>query len=355
MYQMSPRERVLTTLAIKKPDRVPRDAWFTPHVLEQFQKQTGAADPADYYGFEHRLVGFAPTRAEHDFSRYLPCDLPSDADVSEWGEATIPGGFWHFRRYVPPLASLETVKELAEYPWPDIKENYRHSHLEDATKDLHEKGYFVIGSAGHMGWEKACYMRGILNICRDLTVNQEFAVYLFDKLCDLFCFMARRFAQAGVDMVWLSEDVGMQDRLMIGPEMYKRWIKPRTKKVIDAAKKVKPDIHIAQHHCGQVEPIIGDLIEIGVNALHPIQPESMAPARIKSRFGHVLTLWGTVGTQSVMPFGTPADVRKTVRDNVRDLGYNGGLWIAPSQALEPDVPWENVAAFFDAVDEFGSL
>jgi uroporphyrinogen decarboxylase len=60
-----------------------------------------------------------------------------------------------------------------------------------------------------------------------------------------------------------------------------------------------------------------------------------------------------VGAQSVFPFGTPDDIRRTVRDNIRQLGYNGGLWISPSQSLEPDVPWENVAAFFEAVDEFG--
>ena len=79
----------------------------------------------------------------------------------------------------------------------------------------------------------------------------------------------------------------------------------------------------------------------------------MSPLSIKQKFGDVLTLWGIVGAQSVMPFGTPADVRRRVRENIRDLGHNGGLWIAPSQALEHDVPWENVAAFFDAAEEFG--
>ena len=140
---------------------------------------------------------------------------------------------------------------------------------------------------------------------------------------------------------------------MISPAMYRQWIKPRTKQVIDAATRVDPHVWIAQHHCGYVEPLISDFIEIGVNALHPIQPESMSPIRIKRKFGNVLTLWGTVGAQSVMPFGTPEEVRQTVRDNIRDLGANGGLWIAPSQSLEPDVPWENVTAFFEAVEEFG--
>lgn len=354
MYQMSPRERVLTTLAIKKPDRTPKDAWFTPHIIDKFKEHTGAEEPAQYYGFEHRSVGFGGTRIKYGFSRYFPNGLPPDTGISEWGEANIPGNFYHYTIHVQALASINTVQELIEYPWPDIKEHYRHKHLEESVRKLHNEDYFVIGNVGHMGWEKACYMRGILNICQDLKINQDFATYLFDKLCDLFCFMSQRFAEAGVDMIWLSEDLGMQNKLMISPDMYRRWIKPRTKKVIDAARRVNPNLYIAQHHCGYVEPIIGDFVEIGVNALHPIQPESMDPVRIKRKFGEILTLWGTVGAQSVIPFGTPDDVRKTVRENIKNLGYNGGFWIAPSQALTPEVPWENVEAFFDAVEEFGS-
>ena len=196
-------------------------------------------------------------------------------------------------------------------------------------------------------------MRGIDNISCDLMDNQDYAEYLLDLFCDVHCFMARRYAEAGVDMVWLSEDMGMQDRLFMSPEMYRRWVKPRTKKVIDAAREVNPNIFIAQHHCGKVDELIPDFIEIGTNALNPIQPECMDPLDIKRRYGDVLTLWGTVGAQSVLPFGTPDEVRQTVRDNIRNLGYNGGFWIAPSQILEPEVPWENIEAFFEAVEEFG--
>ncbi len=352
---MTPRERATATLSHTRPDRVPKDAWFTPHILAEFEKHTGARDPVEYYGFEHRMVTFASTKVEYDFSEYLPGGLPPDATVNEWGEARVPGGFHHFARYLQPLASLKAIHELEAYPWPDITADYRHNHLEETVKRLHNRDLFVIGSTGHMGWEKACYMRGILDMCEDLAANQDFAAHLLDHLCECFCFMSRRFAEAGVDMLWLSEDIGMQDRLMISPRMYREWIKPRTKRVIDAARQVNPAIWIAQHHCGYVEPLIRDFVEIGVNALHPIQPESMDPRQIKQQYGDVLTLWGTVGAQSVMPFGTPEEVRETVRENIRDLGSDGGLWIAPSQALEPDVPWENVAAFFDAVDEFGQV
>lgn len=355
MSGMSPRERVATTLRLRKPDRVPQDAWWTPHTLEEFRKHTGADDPSEYYGFEHRLVRWAKTKVPYDFAQFYPQGLPPGTTVTEWGEANTPGDFYHYSLHRQPLASLNTVRDLVEFPWPDIEEEYRHAHLEAEVQRLHDRGLFVIGDVGHMGWEKGCYMRGILNICADLLDNQDFATYLFDRLCDLFYFMSRRFAEAGVDMVMLSEDVGMQNQLMISPAMYRKWIKPRTQKVIAAARQVNPDVWIGQHHCGYVEPVIEDFIEIGVNALHPIQPESMNPLRIKQRFGDHLTLWGTVGAQSVMPFGTPEDVRRTVRENIVQLGHNGGLWIAPSQALTPEVPWENIEAFFAAVEEFGAL
>ncbi|MDI7274874.1 MAG: uroporphyrinogen decarboxylase family protein, partial [Anaerolineae bacterium] len=339
----------------RKPDRVPKDAWWTPHTLEQFRKHTGADDPSDHYGFEHRLVRWARTRVQYDFSSYFPEGLPPGTTVNEWGEANTPGGFYHYSIHRQPLASLRTARELAGFPWPDVKEDYRHAHLEAEVQSLHDRGLFAIGDLGHMGWEKACYMRGILNISADILDNQDFATCLLEKLCDLFCFMARRYAEAGVDMVMLSEDVGMQNQLMISPAMYRKWVKPRTKRVIDAARQVNPSVWIGLHCCGYVEPLIRDLIEVGVNALHPIQPESMDPLLVKQRYGGSLTLWGTVGAQSVMPFGTPEDVRRTVRENITSLGYNGGLWIAPSQALTPEVPWDNIAAFFDAVEEFGAL
>jgi len=353
MYEMSPRERVIATLEFRKPDRIPKNAGFTPHIMEQFKLHTGADDPADYYGYEERYVGLQPTKVEYDFSRYLPEGLPSDTQVSEWGEANVPGDFYHFTTYLAPLASVNTVEELKAFPWPDVKADYRYEGIEDKVKSLREAGYFVIGHVGHSGWEKACYMRGIDNISCDLMNNQEFAEYLLDLFCDAHCFIARRYAEAGVDMVMLSEDMGMQDRLFMSPEMYRRWVKPRTKRVIDAARKVDPDVFIGQHHCGKVDALIPDFIEIGTNALNPIQPECMDVLDIKRRFGDALTMWGTVGAQSVIPFGTPDDVRRTVRDNIRNLGYNGGLWIAPSQIVPPETPWENIEAFFDAVEEFG--
>ncbi len=102
-----------------------------------------------------------------------------------------------------------------------------------------------------------------------------------------------------------------------------------------------------------MEPIIEDLIEIGLTVLNPVQPECMDVYEIKRKYGDRLAFWGTIGTQTVMPFGTPDDVRQKVKEMI-DL-FAPGLIIAPTHVIEPDVPWENLIAFKEAVEEYGRL
>lgn len=95
------------------------------------------------------------------------------------------------------------------------------------------------------------------------------------------------------------------------------------------------------------------MIEVGIDVLNPIQPECMDPADIKRKFGDRLAFSGTVGTQTTMPFGTPAEVRRVVVERIRTVGKGGGLVLAPSHMLEPDVSWENIVTFFETAEEFG--
>ena len=107
------------------------------------------------------------------------------------------------------------------------------------------------------------------------------------------------------------------------------------------------------HSDGFIEPVISELIEIGIDVLNPIQPECMNPAKIKRLYGDELSFFGTIGVQTIMPFGTPKDVRRAVREMIEKVGQGGGFIIAPTHFVPVEVPWENVQAFFDAVEEFG--
>ena len=176
---------------------------------------------------------------------------------------------------------------------------------------------------------------------------------MLDRLTEMRCFMARRYAGAGVDILGLGDDVGMEHKLMMSPEIWYKWLGSRLAKVIQAARDVKPDIIIHYHSDGYVEPIIPKLIEIGLNVLNPVQPECMDPAKLKRLYGDKLAFWGTMGIQHTMPFGTPDEVRQEVKERIETVGEGGGLVIAPTHVLAPEVPIENIAAFVDAAKEYG--
>ncbi len=346
---MEPRERVLASLRRERPDRIPFELDLTESLLKEFRERTGTEDFAEYYGLDTRTVKVGPTRLKTDFSKYLP-ELPEGTEVDEWGVGHRPGSLYHFTKMIHPMAKFESIDELKEYPFPDLDADYRYEGMKEKVEELHSRGLFVDGSVGHI-FENAWYMRGLDNLLVDFYQNPEFAEYLLDKITDMNSVIGARMAEAGVDMLRYGDDVGTQKALMMSPEIWRRFLKPRLARQIAAAKKINPNIHIWYHSDGNIADIIEDIIEAGVDVLNPVQPECLDPVWVKKQFGDRITLWGTIGTQTVMPFGTPEDVRKQVKKNIEELGFNGGLVLAPTHVLEPDVPWENIEAFVEACKE----
>ena len=189
----------------------------------------------------------------------------------------------------------------------------------------------------------------------DMTMEDEKAIYMLDRITEHSCQRAAAFAAAGADMIELGDDVGMQDSIMMSREMYREWLMPRLAKVIQAAKAEKPDVLIFYHTCGYVEPLIGDLIEAGVEVLNPVQPECMDFSEIHAKYGDRLSFNGTIGTQTTMPFGTPEEVREIVKRNLDIAGEKGGLLCCPTHLLEPEVPWENIEAYVNACKEYVNI
>lgn len=350
--EMSPRQRVTTTMRREVPDRVPKEAGFTPAIQAAFEENTGATNAAEYFGFERRGVGFRGPQEPQDFSLYYPDGIPEGTSINEYGSGRVPSDFYHFTSRIYPLERAETVEELEEYPWPDYTPERRHAHLEETVAALHQDEWFVSGGVGHI-WENAWALTRMEKLMQDMVLNRAFAGYIFDRITEDRAFMARRYAQAGADMIHCGDDIGMQDRLMMSPEMWREWLKPRWRRVIRAAKDVNPDILAWYHSDGDVREVIEDLIEIGFDILNPVQPECMDPAALKRRYGDRLAFWGCIGTQTTMPFGTPEEVGEAVKWTIDTVGAGGGLLVAPTHVLEPDVPWENIEALFEAVDEYG--
>jgi uroporphyrinogen decarboxylase len=354
MDKMEPRERILRTIRRQIPDRVPREAVFTLPVAEEFHLRTGMSDYETYFGMDRRSVGFRLPQPPADFSYYLKgIKIAEGAFTDEWGNLDVPGYRYRTTDYIYPLRNLQTVKELMDFPFPDFYQEACHAHLEAEVKSLHQRGLAATGDVWGTFFERSWHLRGMDRLFMDFYDNPEFATALLDKMLALRIFMVTRLAEAGVDILHTGDDLGMQHTLLMSVPLWRKWFKPRLAQVWAAARRVKPDILISYHSDGYIEPFIPDLIEMGLDLLNPVQPECMDPAEIKRKYGDRLAFFGTIGIQTTLPFGSPDDVRREVRQRIETVGKGGGLVLAPSHLLEPDVPWENILAFFEAAETYG--
>ncbi|MGZ7066288.1 MAG: uroporphyrinogen decarboxylase family protein [Candidatus Aminicenantales bacterium] len=353
---MTGRERTLAVLARERPDRLPRELKLTPALLEEFERRTGTTDPAEHFSLEVRDVFFSPPAELADFSAYYPEGLPrfwnpAGWEVGEWGVGVRDGSMHHFIHIEHPMKALTEIDELERYPFPDLTAPARHRHLEGQVRELHDRGLFVIGFMEWTIFEIAWHLRGMTELFTDMAFQPEFAGRLLDRITAIRAFQARRFAEAGVDMLKIGDDVGTQKAMLMSPRMYREWLKPRHAAVIRAAREARSGLPVCYHSDGNCRAIIPDLIEIGVTVLNPVQPECLDLPEIKMSFGGRLVFWGGIGTQTTMPFSSPEEVRLTVRRTIDTLGPTG-YFPCPTHVLEPEVPWENILAFLRAVDEY---
>ncbi len=364
MTVMSSRERVLKAVSRQKPDRVPKDtSWgFTPPVLETFRQKTGYADPEDYFGVDVRFVALdlPPERVEaavlesrQVFGRYYEADLPLNTDISEWGTAYVPGTYYHFTHLIPPMRPFTRLAEFEAFPLPTFEEDWRRDYARQRIEAFQRRGLAVCASMATTIFEVAWQLRGMEELFTDFKERPELATFLLDYMMNTRISMARFFARNDVDVLVLGDDVSMQTGMLMSPATWRKWFKGRMKRIIDEARSIKPGLPVFYHSDGNPEAIIPELIEIGVTILNPIQPECIDPVQVKQRYGDRLALWGTIGTQSTMPFGTPEQVRQEVRRRIETCGYDGGLVLGPTHSLEPDVPWENIVALYEAIEEYG--
>jgi uroporphyrinogen decarboxylase len=347
------RESVLKALRRQVPEQVPFEFSLTPLLHRQFTARAGHGDYHAHYGMFTKGIGLGPGKVHHDYSGYYPEGLPSGTTIDGWGIAHIPGSTAHFTRMAHPMRRFSSAAEVEAYPFPDLDEPTRYTRLPAAIAAARKEGLATVAPMECTIFENAWYLRGMDELLIDFYTDSDIARVLLDRITRLKTVMAARYAAAGIDVIRLGDDVGTQKAMLMDPAMWRKWLKPRLAAVIDAAKQANPEALIFYHSDGNIEAIIPELIEIGIDILNPIQPECMDPVALKEQYGDRLAFWGTIGTQTTMPFGTPDDVRREVRERIRTVGRGGGLFLAPSHVLEPEVPWANIEAFVAAVKEYG--
>jgi len=381
---MKSRERFLLALNRKITDRVPFDLRMSVPTIDLYEKKMGTREVSEFVKADYRFSKVNPPDQLHDFSKYFKGRVPfwpegswndfvpelvpestqppyphffilnSSTYINEWGEYRVfdPGGVYHRKIY--PLQDIDcTIRDIEQYPFPDLSNEERYIGITDDIDDLHNKDLAAAVFMEMTIFEKAWRVRSMENLLMDMLNQPEVAECLFENIAIRMSTFARRYAEMGVDILCMGDDVGAETRMIMNPSLWRTQLKPYLKKVIAEAKLGNPNVLIYYHSDGKIDPIIPDLIEIGVDILNPIQPETMDISEIKRKYGRNLSFWGGIGVQSTLPFGSPEDVDMAVKDLIEKAGENGGLLVSPSHVVEQDVPWENIVAFLEAVKSYG--
>jgi uroporphyrinogen decarboxylase len=272
---------------------------------------------------------------------------PDGSYEDEWGvkrRASRSEDCWYYDFH--PLQDWS----FDEYGLPDLNLAGR---LDNAIDQIHKfKSSYVISAVLPNLFKHAWVLRGWDNFLQDLCLNVEYVETLLDILGEYKLMQVEKFIKVGVDLIELGGDIGMQNRMIISPEMWRRYFKPRLRTLIQKVKRKFPHIWFFFHSDGYIKPVIPDLIEIGFDILNPIQPESMDPAELKELFGDRITFDGTISLQKTLPFGTVEDVKDEVIQRITTCGMNGGFILAPSNDVTADVPVENIIALYDTAKNY---
>ena len=284
--------------------------------------------------------------------------LPDGGYRDEWGVVRKqPDPMGHFMDVENPLSGAMSLDAMERHAWPDTEDpGYTLGLAEAAAKLRRETDCAVILSLPAGPLHQAQWVRGYENWLADIAGDADLYEALMDRVTAVWLRISERMLRAvgsDADVVLYGDDVGYQKGPMVSRAMYEKRIRPYQERTFGLLKRFP--LKILYHTCGSVSRLVGDFIELGVDALNPVQVSAaeMDTARLKRDFGDRIAFWGGVDTQSVLPRGTPDEVRAEVRRRIADLAPGGGYVCAAVHNIQREVPPENVVALFDEAREAG--
>ncbi len=332
---MNPKERVLAQIKHQETDFIPYHLTFDP--------KSDVEDRLDaYYGgsFWRRLIDNA--------IQILP--LPSskvniDLNAEKyWTDAY--GNIW--RLDLRPHALVESALKnptLKDYKFPSLEECFDPDWETRAHQFIEQfKEYFLVVQYGFGPYERAWTLRGYENLLMDVSLNRGFFEELIEKIVDHQIAIVKRFLELPIDGVYFSDDWGYQQGVLIGAKRWREIMKPHIARLYQCARDAGK--YVLHHSCGSIEEILPDLIEIGLDVYESVQPEAKNsnPYELKRKYGNHLTFWGGLGSQSIIPYGTPDEISAEVAHLCMEMGKNGGYILAPAKEIQPETPTKNAAA-----------
>ena len=367
---MTHRERVIAALSHQQPDRVPIDIGGTVNssiVVE------GYAGLKAHFGIQtedalcNRMMRVV--KVDEHILQGLDIDIRgvfTGAPITGADQELEPNGYrdlWGIERIKPehsyyydlksaPLAGEITMDDVSKYPWPDPDDPGIVQGLKERVAWIRENTDCAAALALPPPFiHVSQYIRGFEDWYCDIALNAK----VFDAICDavleVSLEMSRRVLEAvgrEVDVVVAGDDIGAQNGLQISHDAYLKYIKPRHEKYFRQVHELS-SAKVLYHSCGSVVNILDDLIEIGVDAIHPVQVAAagMDPSALKKNFGDRLAFWGGMDTQQVLPRGSVEEVKQAVERSIEALGKGGGYILGAVHNIQPDVPLENILAMVE--------
>jgi uroporphyrinogen decarboxylase len=346
------KERVLTAVHLGQPDRVPMDFQANPWVLERLHCDLGVRTHRQLLERLHSDIVDVRGVVDPQYCGPVPPSRELGGGVRE--------NFWGWRQKVVQsatgpedcfvdfvLADAVSIEDFEQHRWPSPD----WFDFSEFAAELVQWEDFAIMASGASVFQHPTFLRGIENLLVDMATQPEMAHWLIDRFADFYLDYCDRMltAAAGrIDILRTADDLGTQRGLFFSPDMFRTFVKPRLKKLIDMTH--RHGVKFMFHSCGAIRPLIEDLIEIGVDILDPLQAaaDGMEPQALKDAYGDRICLHGGICTQYLLPKGSPDEVRREVRRRAEILGNGGGYILAPCHILQTDVSTENILAMADA-------
>ena len=339
---MIPRERQLAAIRHELTDRLSIDVICIDDV-EPVAEYLGIPpdDVHDRLHIDGRKVAAAYTGAL--------LTAPDGREFDEWQTDALNdyGTTHHY-----PLAGVTSVAEIERFAWPS-PDDYDYSGTAEEARRLHQR-YAVRGPYWRPLFCRVCSLVGMEEAMMLMATEPVLYEALLDRIFDVLHEYCRRLLDAcgeTMDILCLGDDFATQRGLMISPEHWRRFIKPRLARLFELGKlRGKP---VWFHSCGDVTSVLGDLIDIGIDVWETVQLHTlpMSPEQLKCQFGKHLTFFGGINTQQ-LPFTTVEAVGAEVERVIRILGRDGGYICGPDHHIKPDVPPANTVALFDTAAAF---
>ncbi|HID11310.1 MAG TPA: hypothetical protein EYP17_08435 [Candidatus Latescibacteria bacterium] len=360
---MDSRERVLLALDHEEPDRVPVDLWSSKGFDRKVEALLGLSkeDLLDLYDVDLRYIE-GPRYVGPPLRR-----LPDGSEEDLWGvprvRVAVGEGLERetYREVVsPPLASARTVEEIHSYlRWPS-PDWFDYTPIKGQCEEVHRKGRAAVFMGDRLNriaqLKPAMYLRGVEQIFVDMALSPEIAHTIFSHIRDFYleyegCILEA--ADGELDILLTGDDFGSQSGPLISPAMWEEFLGEGFRQYIALAHSYR--VKVMHHTCGSVRPLIPLMLERGLDVLQSLQPEAsdMDPWALKAEFEERLSFQGGISVQRTLPFGTPEEVKREVRDRIEALAPGGGYILGTAHNIQADVPLDNFKALLEAYREYG--